>query len=58
MDKIFLNLLKFLTKGSIPSKVLQKSYDHKIEDNKLKFKAKLPIKSKDFKCYYGSCDNG
>ena len=28
-----------------------------IDGKELKFKAQLPVNSKDFKCYYGSCEN-
>jgi len=54
VNKYILNFLRLLTKGQIPRKILKTAYDFKVKDNKLSFKVKAKINSKDWRIYYGS----
>ena len=40
-----LNVLKFLTQGKIPDRILKESYDFEFDNSELKFKAKFPAKN-------------
>ena len=45
MNKYKLNVLKFLTQGKIPDRILKESYDFEVDNSELKFKAKFSAKN-------------
>lgn len=49
MNKYFLNLLRFLTRGECPDWILRKSFNHKFENGKFKFNFKANIDTKGWK---------
>jgi len=53
MLKEKLNYLRWLTRGKVPDKMLEDSFDWKIEGDKFGFKTRANISMKEWKGCYG-----